>query len=84
MYIACFPAGGSTANFYISDNSNTVQISGGTFLGELNLVNCQNVIFDGLLYSLNSNSSASRCRVTGIGTGGPVYNNLLDSTVDLT
>lgn len=82
--LACYPAGGTTANFYITGGSNTVLIAGAVFQGELNLTNCQNVIFDGLLYSLNSNSTAHDCRLTGIHTGGPLYNNLLNSTVSLT
>ena len=67
-----FPAGGTTADFYIGSGSDTNEFGSMNVLGTLIINNSQNGVFDGKINALSTASSGSHGRVTGLWQSGPI------------
>lgn len=81
--VSAYPAGGTSANFYIGGGSSTNKFLGMLIEGELNISHSLQGYLTGMVNSLNTDSTASRWFLDGLLLAGPLVNNLQNSTVNL-
>lgn len=78
--LSCYPAGGSAAGLFIGGGSSTNFFDGANVQDQLNITHASQIIFQGLISSLNTDSTGSRCHLTGLCSAGPITTSNLQSS----